>query len=123
MNCSLDSAQHFQLTFCLIHLLYFIRKQQDNGHYTVMIILDLQKVFDTVNHKILLVKLWAMGVVQNGVQWFNLYLSAPIELTYYHRCGLFIFFSHCLIMLSLLSMDRRYCCSTVVLLNNLPPFK
>ena len=41
----------FRLSFstdsCLIHLSDFIRKQQDKGHYTGMVILDLQKAFDT----------------------------------------------------------------------------
>ena len=41
------------------------------GHYTGMVILDLQKAFDTVNHKILLDILRAMGVGQIKVQWFN----------------------------------------------------
>ena len=60
---------------CLIHLSDYIRKQQDKGHYTGMVILDLQESFDTVNHKILLDKLRAMGVVQIAVQWFKSYLS------------------------------------------------
>ena len=43
----------FSTDSCLIHLSDFIRKQQDKGHNTGMVILDLQKAFDTVNHKIL----------------------------------------------------------------------
>ena len=123
MNCSLDSAHHFQLTVCLIHLSYLLGNSKTiKGHYTGMVILDQQKAFDTVNHKILLNKLRTMGVGQNAVQWFNSYLSAPIELTYYHRCGLFVFFSHCLIMLSLISIECGYCYKAVVLLNYIPPF-
>ena len=40
----------FSTDSCLIHLSDFIRKQQDKGHFTGMVILDLQKAFDTVNH-------------------------------------------------------------------------
>ena len=40
-----------------------------------MVIVDQQKVFDTVNHKILLDKLRAMGECQNAVQWFKSSLS------------------------------------------------
>ena len=70
----------FSTDSCLIHLSDFIRKQQDKGHYTGMVILDLQKAFDTVNHKILLDKLRAMGVGQIAVQWFNSYLSGRQQL-------------------------------------------
>ena len=56
---------------CLIHLSDHILKQQDKGQYTGMVILDLQKAFDTVNHKILSSKLRAMGVSQAAVNWFD----------------------------------------------------
>ena len=78
MNCSLASAHHFQLT--LVLFTYQTRKQQDKGHYTGMVILHLQKAFDTVNHKILLNKLRAMSVGQIAVQWFNSYLSGRQQL-------------------------------------------
>ena len=70
----------FSTDVCLIHLSDFIRKQQDKGNYTGMVILDLQKAFDTVNHKILLEKLLAMSVGEIAVQWFNSYLSGRQQL-------------------------------------------
>ena len=70
----------FSTDSCLIHLSDFIRKQQDKGYYTGMVILDLQKAFDTVSHKILLEKLRAMGVGEIAVQWFKSYLSGKQQL-------------------------------------------
>ena len=40
-----------------------------------MVILDRQKAFDTVNHKILISKLRAMGVGQAALKWFDSYLG------------------------------------------------
>ena len=49
-------------------------KHQDKGQYTEMIILDLQKAFDTVNHKILISKLRGMGVGYAALKWFDSYI-------------------------------------------------
>lgn len=43
------------------------------GNYTGMVLLDLQKAFDTVDHAILCKKLQAMGV--GSTDWFKSYLS------------------------------------------------
>ena len=40
-----------------------------------MVTLDRQKAFDTVNHKILISKLRAMGVGQAALKWFDSYLG------------------------------------------------
>ena len=42
---------------CLIHLLDHIKIKNANGLFTGMILLDLQKAFDTVDHNILCSKL------------------------------------------------------------------
>ena len=53
----------------------FIKFQMDKGHYVVMVLLDLQKAFDTVEHNILLMKLEAIGLKQDVVRWFSSYLT------------------------------------------------
>ena len=40
-----------------------------------MILIDLQKAFDTINHEILLGKLHAIGFSEKTVAWFKSYLS------------------------------------------------
>ena len=47
----------------------------DKGHLVGMVLLDLQKAFDTVDHKILLMKMEALGLGQDVVRWFRYYLS------------------------------------------------
>ena len=58
---------------CLIHLQDHIRNQTAAGNYTGMILLDIQKAFDSVDHQILCNKLSAMGV--QSIEWFHSYLS------------------------------------------------
>ena len=54
---------------CLTYLIDYIKTQTSKGLYTGMIMLDLQKAFDTVDHHILCKKLRAMGVM--SVDWFR----------------------------------------------------
>jgi len=56
----------------LIHLTDHIRIQMAKGNYTGMVLLDLQKAFDTVDHTILCNKLEAMGI--GSTNWFRSYL-------------------------------------------------
>ena len=66
---------------CLIHLSDYIKQESDKGHYTGMVLLDLQKAFDTVNHGILLNKLKAIGLNQNSILWFDSYLTGRKQVT------------------------------------------
>ena len=61
---------------CLIHLLDYIRDNNTKGLYTGMVMLDLQKAFDTVDHNILCNKLEVLGV--HCTEWFRSYLSDRI---------------------------------------------
>ena len=45
----------------------------DKGNYTGMVMIDLQKDFDTVNHDILLNKLKAIGLDDLSTSWFSSY--------------------------------------------------
>ena len=50
----------------------YIRTEMSNGKLVGMVLIDLQKAFDTVDHSILIDKLRAIGV---STPWFHSYLS------------------------------------------------
>jgi len=58
----------------LIHLMDSIRLNMDNGLYTGVVLIDLQKAFDTVDHTILSHKLSALGANSSALNWFKSYL-------------------------------------------------
>ena len=47
----------------------------DSGLLTGMILIDLQKAFDTINHDILLRKMASLGFSNHSIKWFQSYLS------------------------------------------------
>ena len=58
---------------CLIDLTDNIRVNIANGNYVGMVLLDLQKAFDTADHNILCQKLVGMGI--DFTDWFKSYLT------------------------------------------------
>ena len=60
---------------CLSFLNDKILKDFDDGLLTGMILIDLQKAFDTINHDILLKQLSIIGFSDYTVKWFQSYLS------------------------------------------------
>ena len=66
---------------CLIHLTDYIKLENDKGNFTGMVLLDLQKAFDTVDHTILLNKLKWLGADDLTVQWFRSYLTGRTQVT------------------------------------------
>ena len=61
--------------FCLSFLNGKVLKGFDQSLITGMILIDLHKAFDTVNHDVLLQKLYAIGFSNNSVNWFRSYLT------------------------------------------------
>ena len=55
-------------------------KEFDEGLLRGMILTDLQKVFDTINHKVLLQKPKAIRFWEQSLQWFRSYLCDQIFL-------------------------------------------
>ena len=66
---------NYSTDFCLSFLNDKIVKGFDTGLLTGMILIDLQKAFDTINYEILLEKMKVMGFSNHVVNWFKSYLS------------------------------------------------
>ena len=64
----------------IIETLIIILPTNGEDSYSGMVLLDLQKAFDTVDHSILLAKLEAMGLSNDIVKWFQSYLSGRQQL-------------------------------------------
>ena len=64
---------NFSTDSCLTYLTGYIKTQTSKGLYSGMLMFDLQKAFDTVDHDILCKKLKAMRI--KSVDWFRSYLS------------------------------------------------
>ena len=56
---------------CLSFLADKVLKGFDEGLLTGMILIDLQKAFDTIDHEILLQKLKAMKFSESTIKWFK----------------------------------------------------
>ena len=65
----------FSTDTCLSYLHNEILKGFEKGEYTGMILIDLQKAFDTIDHKILLKKLKYIGLSDDATSWIESYLT------------------------------------------------
>ncbi len=58
----------------------------DNGLLTGVVLLDLKKAFDTVDHNVLLKKLSKYGIGDRAVSWFASYLKGRVQYTKVNGC-------------------------------------
>ena len=57
----------------------------DNSEFGISILIDFRKAFDTVEHNILLEKLYHYGIRGNALQWCNSYLSNRYQYVNYNN--------------------------------------
>ena len=65
--------KHFSTDLCLSYLNNTIATGFESGLHTGMILIDLQKAFDTINHEILISKVEFLGFSENVILWFKSY--------------------------------------------------
>uniref|UniRef100_A0A1X7SUM2 Reverse transcriptase domain-containing protein n=1 Tax=Amphimedon queenslandica TaxID=400682 RepID=A0A1X7SUM2_AMPQE len=63
----------------LLVFLADLHQNMENKVMTDVIYLDFQKAFDTVPHKVLLDKLWSIGIQGNLWNWFYSYLNSRLQ--------------------------------------------
>ena len=69
----------------LVILLEKITEALDSSEFAICILIDFRKAFDTVEHNILLQKLYHYGIRGNALQWFNSYLSNIYQYVNYNN--------------------------------------
>ena len=66
--------KNYSTNTCLGHLTDKITTGFEKGLFTRMVLIDLQKVFDTIDHQTLLKKMKYLGFSKNTITWFKSYL-------------------------------------------------
>ena len=74
-NLQFGFRENHSTTHALIYLTEKVRKALDDNSYSCGVFVDLQKAFDTVDHEILLYKLYHYGIRGVENDWFKSYLS------------------------------------------------
>ena len=67
--------KNYSTDFCLSYLTDKISKGFDSGLLTRVILIDLQKAFDTIGYNILFLKITLLGFSRKVIDWYKSYLS------------------------------------------------
>ena len=76
------NKQHHSTKTTLIHTTDQILHAIDDKQLTAMVLLDMSKAFDSLNHGILLAKLQDVGASTTALQWFRSYLSSRYQVVH-----------------------------------------
>ena len=71
----------FSTTTAVLDVSENILEQLDKNNFVGAVLIDLKNAFDTVDHKILLKKLWCYGFQNQSFDWFESYLTDRQQLT------------------------------------------
>jgi len=77
--------KQYSTNHAIISLVEKIRNALSSGNVIIGVFLDLKKAFDTVNHDILLKKLFAYGIRGNILKWFQSYLQNRKQYIYLNK--------------------------------------
>ena len=66
---------NFSVDSCPAQLTDFILREKDKGFHTGMMLVDLQKAFNTLDHTILLEKMECIGFKESVIKWYQSRLS------------------------------------------------
>ena len=75
INTNLDSGKNHSTHMALSSLIDRLTNAVEDGEYVIGIFLDFPKAFDTVDHEILLEKLYQYGIRGCAHNWLTSYLS------------------------------------------------
>ena len=84
-DCQYGFRSNVSTNYAIIELVDKITKAIENNEFTVGIFLDLSKAFDTVNHDILLSKLYFYGIRGSCHAWIKDYLSNRKQIVKYNQ--------------------------------------
>ena len=73
---------HYSTKLALIETTDFIRESLDLNYYVAGIFLDMSKAFDSLDHNILLHKIYNYGIRGNVYEWMKSYLSSRTQFTF-----------------------------------------
>ena len=74
-TCQSGFRKHYSTDTCLSYLTDKARNGFEKGSLTGMILIEIQKAFDTIDHKILIEKTNCLGFHESTIRWYKSYLT------------------------------------------------